>query len=296
MLCGAEVCERKSEDWPWGEATPEAFEQSMATLAERWGLGQSVDWIAPSIANEATRAWWGKLQTHSMTPPDALAFMRIAFNIDVRQLAPSIHVPTLIIHRVGDRICHVENARWLARNIAGAHYVELQGIDHAPFAGANDILPEIQEFLTGERPTPEPDRILATVLLTDIVGSTRRAIELGDGRWRDLLDSTGDGILATFDGPARAVRCARALRDDVRRLGLEIRAGLHAGEIELIGDDIGGTAVHTAARVTAKAEASEIWVSRTVKDLVAGSGLEFSERGVFELKGIPGAWPLFTVD
>jgi len=200
-----------------------------------------------------------------------------------------------------------------AEHIRGARYVELQGNAHLHFVGdADAFVDEIQEFLTGERSAVEPDRILATVLFTDIVDSTRRAVEMGDQRWREILDrhtalanrtiarfrgravkNTGDGFLATFDGPARAVRCAFAMRDEMRRLGVEIRAGLHTGEIELIGDDIGGIAVHTAARVAAKADANEVWASRTVKDLVAGSGLEFSDRGVFELKGIPGSWPLF---
>jgi class 3 adenylate cyclase len=225
-------------------------------------------------------------------------------------------VPTLVLRRVDDPVGSLETSRHLAEHISGAKYVELQGKDHLPFVGdADAFVDEIQEFLTGERSMPEHDRILATVLFTDIVDSTRRAADCGDRRWRELLHghntltqgaiarfrgravkSTGDGFLATFDGPARAVRCAFALRDEVRRLGLEIRAGLHTGEIELIGDDIGGIAVHTAARVAAKAEANEVWASRTVRDLVAGSGLEFSERGVFDLKGIPGTWPLFTVD
>src|SRR6202171_5779856 len=161
VLCGAEVCERTSEDWPWGESTPEEFEESVRELPERWGLGRGVHWIAPSIANDATRAWWGKLQTHSMTPADAEAFMRIAFNIDVRHVAPSIHVPTLIIHRVGDRVCHVEHARWLRRHTERGRYLELQGIDHAPFAGANDIPPQVHEFLTGSRESVEPERVLA---------------------------------------------------------------------------------------------------------------------------------------
>jgi pimeloyl-ACP methyl ester carboxylesterase len=188
VLCGAEVRERTSDDWPWGESTPDKFEVAIRSLPERWGAGRSVDIIAPSIANDATRAWWGKLQTHAMTPADAEAFMRIAFDIDARHVAPAIRVPTLIIHRAGDRVCHVENARWLARNISGARYVELDGVDHATFAGKDDIVPEIREFLTGSREAVEPDRVLATVLITDLVGSTEVVRERGDRAWSDLLE------------------------------------------------------------------------------------------------------------
>jgi pimeloyl-ACP methyl ester carboxylesterase len=314
VLCGAEVCERTSEDWPWGEATPEEFEESVRELPERWGLGRGVDWIAPSIANDATRAWWGKLQTHSMTPADAIAYMRIAFNIDVRHVAPSIHVPTLIIHRDGDRVCHVENARWLARNIPGARYVELKGVDHAPFAGNDDIVPEIQEFLTGSRESVEPERVLATVLFTDLVGSTELIREQGDHAWRDLIErhnaavrhelaryrgteinTAGDGFLASFDGPARAIRCAVAIVNAVTGLGLNVRAGLHTGECERVDGELAGIAVHVGARIAATAGAGEVVVSSTVRDLVAGSGLELVDRGVHQLKGVEEPWRLFAV-
>jgi class 3 adenylate cyclase len=257
----------------------------------------------------------GKFVRLGASPGAAVALQRMNRLIDVRAVLPTIHVPTLVLRRMGDPVGSTESSRYLADHIPGAKYVELRGTDHMSFVGdADGFDDEVQEFLTGERSIPEHDRILATVLFTDIVDSTRRAAEMGDRRWRELLDghnalaqgaisrfrgraikSTGDGFLATFDGPARAVRCAFAMRDEVRRLGLELRAGLHTGEIELIGEDIGGIAVHTAARVAAKAQAGEVWASRTVRDLVAGSGLEFSERGIFELKGIPGAWPLFTV-
>jgi class 3 adenylate cyclase len=314
VLCGAEVCERKSEDWPWGEATPEEFEESMHSLPERWGLVRSIDWIAPSIANDATRAWWGKVQTHSMTPADALAFMRIAFNIDARHVAPSIHLPTLIIHRAGDRVCHVENARWLARNIPGARYVELKGVDHASFAGGDDIVPEIREFLTGSRESVEPERVLATVLFTDLVGSTELIREQGDRAWRDLIErhnaavrhelarfrgtqvnTTGDGFLASFDGPARAIRCAVAIVEAVTGLGLKVRAGLHTGECERADGELAGIAVHVGARIAATAGAGEIVVSSTVRDLVAGSGLELVDRGMHQLKGVEEPWHLFAI-
>jgi pimeloyl-ACP methyl ester carboxylesterase/class 3 adenylate cyclase len=314
VLCGAEVCERKSEDWPWGEASAEEFDDSIGKLPERWGLGLGIDAIAPSIASDATRAWWGKLQTHSMTPADAIAYKRIAFNIDVRHVVPSIQVPTLIIHRDGDRVCHVENGRWLARNIPGARYVELKGVDHAPFAGSDDIVPEIQEFLTGCRESVDPERVLATVLFTDLVGSTEVVRERGDRAWRDLIErhhavvrrelgrfrgaeinTAGDGFLATFDGPARAIRCAVAIVDAVSGLGLKVRAGLHTGECERVGDELAGIAVHLGARIAAMAGPGEVVVSSTVRDLVAGSGLELVDRGWHQLKGVEERWRLFAV-
>jgi pimeloyl-ACP methyl ester carboxylesterase len=314
ILCGAEVRELTAEDWPWGESTPEEFDAAMRELPKRWGAGRGIDLIAPSIANEATRGWWGKLQTHSMTPGDAEAFMRIAFDIDVRHVAPAIHVPTLIIHREQDRVCHVENGRWLARHIAGARYVELPGIDHAPFAGNDDIVPEIQEFLTGTREAKEPDRVLATVLFTDLVASTELIRERGDLAWRDLverhhaavrhelvrfrgteIDTAGDGFLASFDGPARAIRCAMAIVKALAGLGLKVRAGLHSGECERANGRLTGIAVHAGARIAATAGAGEVVVSSTVRDLVAGSGLLFVERGAHQLKGIREPWRLFQV-
>ena len=306
-------------DYPWGVQLDTADARDDATR-KTWGSPESIhrmvaSWLAPSKADDARFCeWMGKFLRLGASPGAAVALHRMNRLIDVRAVLPSIHVPTLVLRRTGDKVGPPEPSRYLAEHISGAKYVELPGKDHLPFVGdADAIVNEVQEFLTGERSTTEPDRILATVLFTDIVDSTRRAVEMGDQRWRELLaghseiahraiarfrgraiKNTGDGFLATFDGPARAIRCALALRDDVRRLGVEIRAGLHTGEIELIGDDIGGIAVHTAARVAAKAQANEVWASRTVKDLVAGSGLEFGERGTFELKGIPGAWPLFT--
>jgi class 3 adenylate cyclase len=240
--------------------------------------------------------------------------MRMNSEIDVRHVLPTIRVPTLVLHRTGDVTVDVEAGRYQAAHIPGARYVELAGIDHLPFAGDSEaVLQEIQEFLTGARPTPESDRVLATVLFTDIVGSTELAVRLGDRRWRDLLDAhhasvrgelsrfrgrevktAGDGFLATFDGPARAIRCADAIRTAVRTLGIEIRAGLHTGEIELMGDDVGGIAVHLGARVAAEAGSGEVLVSSTVKDLVAGSGIEFDDRGAHTLKGVPGEWRLFA--
>jgi class 3 adenylate cyclase len=235
--------------------------------------------------------------------------------IDVRPALATIGVPTLVVHRTGDRALPVEGARYLAERIRGARLVELPGNDHLPFVGDQDaILDEIEEFLTGVRRGAGDDRVLATVLFTDIVGSTKRAVELGDRGWRDLLeshhllirraleswrglevDTAGDGFLATFDGPARAIRCACAIRDAVRGLGLEIRAGLHTGECEVHGETVAGIAVHIGARVAALAGPGEVLVSSTVRDLVAGSGIEFEGRGEYELKGVPGRWQLYSV-
>jgi class 3 adenylate cyclase len=237
----------------------------------------------------------------------------MAFDIDVRHVVPAVNAPTLVIHRRGDRVCHVENGRFLAASIVGAKYVELDGDPHAPWAGGGDeIAAEIREFLTGVREPAEPDRVLATLLFTDIVGSTENARRLGDRRWRELLDrhhvrrelvrfrgrevdTAGDGFFAVFDGPARAIRCARSAVDAVHELGLEIRAGLHTGEVELSGGAVRGIAVHTAARVAGLAGANEVLVSGTVKDLIAGSGIELADRGVGELKGIPDDWRLYAV-
>jgi len=316
VLCGAEVKEERTADWPWGEATREEFEEwmDMEGVLSRWGDGLWADRLAPSRAGDPQlREQFGRLQVQSATPHDGVAFMRMAFEIDVRDVVPAVKAPTLIVHRVGDKICSVGNARWLARNIEAARYVELAGENHAPFIDGDDILDEVQEFLTGVREPAAPDRMLATVLFTDIVGSTDRARELGDRRWRDLLerhneivrrdlerfrgveiDTAGDGFFATFDGPARAIRCARSIVDNVRGVGLDVRSGLHTGECELSAGSVRGIAVHTGARVASIAAPREVLVSSTVKDLVAGSGIEFTDRGLHELKGIPGDWRLYA--
>ncbi len=317
VLCGAEVKEETTDDWPWGESTRTDFEQAMDIdqIVSAWGAGGVVAYVAPSLADdEAARAQWGRLQVQSASPHDAIAFMRMAFDIDVRHVVPSVAAPTLILHRTDDNVCNVGNARWLHRNIEGSRYLELPGADHVPWVDGDEFLDEIQEFLTGVREPAEPERMLATVLFTDIVGSTDHALELGDRRWRDKLeqhnavirralaryrgreiDTAGDGFFATFDGPARAIRCARSVVDEVRGLGLEVRAGLHTGECELAGDAVRGIAVHTGARVSSLAGPSEVLVSSTVRDLVAGSGIEFTDRGAHALKGIPGEWRLYAV-
>jgi pimeloyl-ACP methyl ester carboxylesterase/class 3 adenylate cyclase len=308
-------------DYPWGTRLDVAEARDEETR-KTWGSPAAVramvkGWLAPSMGDDPNFCeWTGRLARLGASPGAALALRKMNRAIDVRAVLPSIHVPTLVLRRKDDPGAPIEPSKYLADHIPGAKYVELPGDAHLYFVGdADAFIDEIQEFLTGERSAREQDRILATVLLSDIVDSTRRTAEIGDQRWRELLDrhnaiaqsaiarfhgraikNTGDGFLATFDGPARAIRCASAIRNEVRRLGLEVRAGLHAGEIELMGDDIGGIAVHIAARVAAQAKANEVWVSRTVKDLVAGSGLEFDERGTFELKGISGSWPLFAAE
>jgi pimeloyl-ACP methyl ester carboxylesterase len=308
VLAGAEVKEDKTEDWPWGESTRQEFEESMATLAERWSIPpSSLSIFVPSRGDDPRLLqWFARLKVQAASPAAAEAFMRMAHEIDVRHVVPAIRVPTLILHSVGDRVCHVENARYLARNLPGARYVELPGGDHVMYAELADLaLAEIREFLTGVREAPEPDRVLATVLFTDLVGSTERATELGDRRWRELLeahhaavrrelerfggrelDTAGDGFLAAFDGPARAIRCATAVIAAVGALGLQMRAGVHTGECEVLGEKLAGLAVHVGARVAAQAAPGEVLVSGTVRDLIAGSGIELEDRGLYALKGI----------
>jgi pimeloyl-ACP methyl ester carboxylesterase len=319
ILQGGEVRERTDDEWPWGEATPEQFEANAPLIPERWGKGRGISARVPSLANDpslpAIEAWWGKAQRNAATPAGWEAFSRMAFDIDVREMVPSIHVPTLIIHTTGDRVCHVENARWLAAHIPGARYIELPGSDHLPWFDPDHTIAEIREFMTGSREPEEPDRVLATLVFTDVVGSTELATSLGDRRWRDLLenhhaavraelaryrgrevDTAGDGFLAVFDGPARAIRAATSIIGAVRPLGLEVRAGVHTGEIEqLPGGDIRGISVHFGARVMATAGPSEVLVSSAVRDLVAGSGFTFVDRGVHALKGVEEERRLYAV-
>jgi len=286
-------------------------------IEQRWGEPFALEVLAPSMAADPTfRSWWGRQQRLGASPGAALALLRMAAEIDVRHVLPAVHVPTLVLHRTGDRLLPVSGGRYLAQHILHAKYVEFAGDDHPQFLGDVDaLLGEVQEFLTGARHVAEPDRVLATVMFTDIVGSTERAHVLGDRRWRDVLeghhavvrrelarhrgrevDTAGDGFFAVFDGPARAIRCACAIRDAVAPLGIAIRAGLHTGECEVMGDKLSGIAVHIGARVAGNAASGEVLVSSTVKDLVAGSGLAFTDRGVHALKGVPGRWQLFAVD
>jgi class 3 adenylate cyclase len=302
-----------SPDYPWAP-TPEARAAEIELIERTWGGEMDISDLAPS-ADEAFKRRAVAYLRRSASPGAAVALLRMNSQIDVRDVLPTIRVPTLVLQRVDDRDVNVEEGRWIAAQIPGAKYVELPGDEHLIWAGDVDaVVDEVEEFVTGSRPVHEPDRVLATVLFTDIVGSTERAHELGDRRWRELLeqhhdvvrralerfqgrevDTAGDGFLATFDGPARAIRCARAIRDGLRDVGLEVRAGLHTGECERLGDKVAGVAVHTGARVSALAQPGEVLVSSTVKDLVAGSGIEFGDRGVHELKGIPGEWRLYAV-
>ena len=313
MLYGVFAKRSWSPDYPWAPR-PDDRAREIEALEQNWSERMDLDQLAPS-EDEAFRARLRTYIRRSASPGAAAALMRMNTQIDVREVLPSIHAPTLVMHRTGDRDANVEEGRWIASRIPGAKFVELPGDSHLLWAGNTDeVVDEIEEFLTGARRGPEPDRVLATVLFTDIVGSTEQAARLGDRRWRDLLqrhnalvreqlarfrgsevDTTGDGFLATFDGPARAIRCAAAVQAGVQELGLHVRAGIHTGECELLGGKVAGVAVHTGARVAAVAGADEVLVSSTVKDLVAGSGIEFEDRGEHELKGVPGEWRLYAV-
>jgi len=301
---------------PWG-VTPEQLERILGAWETHWGEGVLLRANAPSRLNDkGIVQWLGRLERASASPGSILALMRANYEIDVRHLLPAVQAPTLILHRAGDALVPVKAGRYLAEHIPGAKYAEIPGTDHTVLDQETQdvIADEIEEFITGAHRRPETDRVLATVMFTDIVRSTERAAELGDARWRELLsnyyvvlrkeltafrgrevNTAGDGLLATFDGPNRAIRCACSVRERLRPLGLEVRTGLHTGECELIGDDVGGIAVHIAARVAATAEPDEVLVSSTVRDLVAGSGLRFADRGIHGLKGVPGEWRLFLV-
>ena len=298
------------DDYPW--AATHAERVAYADETERtWGESGDLPALAPN-ADEEFAHWWLARARASAGPGAARDLILMNSSIDVRHVLPAVGVPTLVLHRMGDADAHVEEGRYLGERIPGARFVELEGDDHLPLIDADQILDEVEEFLTGVRPGPSADRVLATVLFTDVVGSTDRAVELGDRAWRELLgrhdalverevarhgglvvDTAGDGVFARFDGPARAVRAASAIVDGVRALGLEVRAGVHTGEVELLGDGVSGIAVHVGARIGALAGPGEVLVSSTVKDLVAGSGLEFAERGPTELKGVPGTWTIY---
>jgi class 3 adenylate cyclase len=303
-------------EYPWGWKVEADFEEWLAGWRREWGTPYGLKVWAPSDADDPQfRQWWAKYLRLGASPSAVITLFRMNREIDVRSILPVIQVPTLVLHRSGDRAVNVGQGRYLAEHIPGAKFIELPGEEHLWWVGdSNAIVDEIEEFITGERRAVEADRALMTVLFTDIIDSTKRAAELGDQRWRDLLEghnaivgseiarfrgnavkSTGDGILATFDSPGRAIDCALALGRDLRGLGLPIRAGVHTGEVELMGKDIGGIAVHIAARVLEKAAADEVWASRTVKDLVVGSHFKFMEGGTYQLKGVAGDWPLYSV-
>jgi class 3 adenylate cyclase len=298
------------DDYPWA-ATREQRERYARQVEEDWGWEADMQRMCPG-ADEAMAHWWATRARAAASPGAARDLVVMNSLIDVREILPTIQVPTLVLHRTGDLDSKVEEGRYIAGRIPGARFLELPGDNHVPWIDANQVVDEIEEFLTGVRPAPETDRVLATVLFTDIVSSTARAAELGDRRWHDLLEAwqtqvrklleryrgrevntTGDGFLATFDGPERAIHCATAIARESTPIGIEVRAGLHTGLCETLGDDVGGIAVHIAARVVAEAEPGEVLVSSTVKDLVAGSGITFADRGLHALKGVPDEWRLF---
>jgi class 3 adenylate cyclase len=309
----------RADDYPWGIPEP-VFARLITEVVDPAGDGsRGADFAAtqaPSLAGDETfRQWWEDEGRRGASPMSARVLNMLAYSSDVRDVLPAIQCPTLVIHRAGTRWFRVGHGRYLAEHIPGARYLELPGADQFPFAQDADlVLGEIEEFLTGSRGHAEPDRVLATLLFTDIVSSTERAANIGDREWRELLDrhdamvrrqihrfggrevkTTGDGFLATFEGPARGVRCAVAIREGAAQLGLEVRAGVHTGEVELREGDVGGIAVHVTQRISALAAADEVLVSSTVVDLVAGSGLEFSDRGERTLKGVPRPWRVYAV-
>jgi class 3 adenylate cyclase len=316
ILYGGMARSTWAPDYPW--ATPEdALLESSIEMTPHLYDGAIVEIMAPSLADDPqAREAFARFQRYAATPAMLTQTYLMFLDIDVRPILSTVDVPTLILHRRGDHAVNRRGSEWMSTQIPGAKYVELTGIDHSLFAGDTDaVVDEVEEFLTGARRAVEIDRVLATVMFTDIVDSTQRATSMGDRPWRDLLEAQngairrelvrfsgrevktmGDGMLATFDGPARAIRCALAVTEAVASLGIEVRVGLHTGEVEMVGDDVAGIAVHIAARVGAMAGAGDVLVSGTVKDLVAGSGIAFSERGEHVLKGVPDVWRLFAVD
>ncbi len=306
----------RAPDYEWPPSREERETDLRAGV--HWGDGSRLEAVAPGVARDPElRAWFARLERLAASPGTAEKFMRMVADVDVRAVLPSIQTPTLVVHRARDQAVDIRHTRYLADHIPGARYKELPGEATLDFGRDDErLLDEVEEFLTGARRPPDPDRILATVMFSDICDSTSKAAELGDRRWRELLESInvavrrelarfrgravktlGDGFLATFDGPARAIQCAVAVHEGARsQFGVEVRSGLHTGEIELIGDDVGGIAVHIGARVLACSEPGEVLVSGTVKDLVVGSGIEFEDRGERDLKGVPGRWRLWAVN
>lgn len=306
----------RTEDYPFG--VPEEHRQTgMDWWLKRWGTARQLELTGPSLVDDPFEVEpMSRFERYSATPSVARLFFRMIADMDVRAVLPTVRVPTLVIHRRGNRWIRVEHGRYLAEHIEGARYVELDGDEHYPFHGdMATVVREIASFLEALPTHREEERMLATILVTDLVGSTERAAELGDARWRELLDrhdavvreqllqfrgrevrSTGDGFVATFDGAARAVRCAGAIRDALRGLALDVRAGLHTGEIELRGGGIDGIAVHLAARVADAAEAGVVLVSQTVKDLTVGARLDFESRGRHAFKGVPGEWEVYAAE
>jgi pimeloyl-ACP methyl ester carboxylesterase/class 3 adenylate cyclase len=294
----------------------EYIEARLAAIRTTWGTGASAARMNPSLANDdAYREWAAQNERTAASPGSVEALTQMNRGIDARHVLAAVRVPTLVLHRRDDPSVNVEHGRYLARHIPGTKYVELDGADHGWQVNGEQIIGEIEEFLTGARQPSEIDRVLATVLFTDIVGSTTQAVQLGDRQWREMLeahhavvreelrrfrgreiDTAGDGFLAAFDGPARAIHAAKSICGRVKKLGLSVRAGLHTGECEVMGDKLSGIAVHIGARIAGLSGPDEVVVSSTVKDLVAGSGLRFRERGTHQLKGVPGTWDIFSVE
>lgn len=303
-------------DYPWATPADSLIQSAKELIAPYWGRGTNIEVWIPTLADDPRAVeQWGKYERQAASPGMFMKLNRMLLDVDVRHILPAIRVPTLVLHRRHDRVVNVAHGRYVAEQIPTARFVELPGIDHAVEAGDTGIvLDHVEEFLTGAHRVGEHNRVLVTVMFTDLVGSTERAATLGDKQWRDLLEAhqeavrgeidhfrgrevktTGDGFLATFDGPARAIRCGRAIVESLEPLGLPVRVGLHTGEVELIGDDIGGIAVHIASRIGGIAGSGEVLVSETVKGIVAGSGIAFQDRGRHELKGIPEPWQLYEV-
>jgi len=301
-------------DYPQG-IPDEASSALFQAIEQGWGQGVALEALVASQSDSPeVKRWWARYQRMAASPGAAVALLRNAFQTDARSVLPAVSVPTLILHRSGDPFTGPEHGRYLADHIPGARYVELTGVDHLFFAEDLEVLlGEVQEFLTGTREASDYRRVLATLMFADIVSSTQRAAEIGDKAWGHLLtryhaamrqtlprfrgrviDTVGDGLFAAFDGPASAIRCAHAISSTAATLELGVRFGVHTGECEVVESGLGGIAVHTAARIADGAGPGEVLVSRTVKDLTAGSGIRFVERGVRELKGIPGEWPIFA--
>ena len=316
IVVNGAACLTRRDDYPAG-MPPQIVESALSLSSNYFGKKDNPLYRLrfPSLADDAAiTGWFARMSRAAVSPAINDAMWRWGISVDIRGVLSAIRVPTLIMHRSNDGFIRATHGRYIADHIADAAFVELPGADDFFLGDSERALDEIQEFLTGDRPLPEIDRVLSTVIFTDLVSSTERAAELGDHRWRQVLDAhdqishrqvdrfrgrliktTGDGVLATFDGPARAIGCATAIGSEVRKLGIEVRTGIHTGEVELRGEDVGGLAVNLAARVMAQAQANEILVSSTVKDLVIGSGIEFDDRGAHELKGVPGEWRLFAV-
>jgi class 3 adenylate cyclase len=313
VLVNATARIRRAPDYPFGmpDRLVDAFFEA---IEGDWGSAPLMEFMDPSLAgDEESRAAWARYERATVSPGTMVAMSKMLIDTDVRGVLSSVRVPTLVIHRVEDPYLRIGHGRYLAEHIPSARLLELPGRDHSPDVGdAAAIRNAIEEFVTGAPPTLDADRILATVLFIDIVRSTERAEQLGDRRWTEMLEryldvvdrqlvryggrrikATGDGVVATFDGPARGVRCATALRDALRSVQLTVRAGVHTGEVEVVGDDIAGIGVHIAARVSSLAGDGEVFVSRTVKDLVAGSGIVFADRGTHALKGVQEPWQLY---